>query len=94
MTVSLTRHALKRSAARGLSPQMIDAVRCFGDKVRADGSLYYFLGRRAHKRMMRVFRPDNPDAFLGLVLVCDPVSDTVITCYKNSKALKRIRDKR
>ncbi len=94
MTVALSLHAVKRSGARGITPQMIDAARAFGDRLRGDGSLYYFLGKRAQKRMLRVFRPDNPDAFLGLVVVCDPRDRTVITCYKNNKGPGRIRNKR
>jgi len=94
MTINISKHAQSRHAMRGITPSMIDAAISFGDTFRSNGSLYYFLGDRARKRMLKVFKPQNPDKFLGLVVVCDPTGLNIITSYKNSGWPKQIRHKR
>ena len=91
MNVTLTDHALKRQNQRSISDTMILAVRSFGDKIYAKNSLYYFMSKRALKRMMKVFLPDNPEKWEGITLVCDPKSEIVLTVFKNKKWLKKIK---
>ncbi len=94
MPTNYSYHSQQKAPARGITPQMIDATRPFGDPLRTDGSLYYFMGHRGLKRMLKVYRPCNPDKFLGVVVVCDPTDSRVITTYKNLKWPKCIRNKR
>ena len=91
MTVTLTDHALYRKNQRAISDTMILAVRAFGDRIYAQNSLYFFLGKRALKRMMKTFMPENPDKWEGLTLVCDPKTETIITVFKNKNWPKKIR---
>jgi len=91
---SITKHAANRALDRGITPSMLDAVYCFGDMIYAKGSLYYFMSGRAVRRMLRVFQPDNPDKYHGLVAVCDPVQGTLITCFKNRNWTKKIRGRK
>ncbi|RMH66421.1 MAG: DUF4258 domain-containing protein [Calditrichaeota bacterium] len=91
---TLSRHAQQRTGDRGISRVMIDAALAFGQKQRSDGSLYYIMTRRAVRDMLRVFQPDNPDRYRGLVVVCSPDKRTVITCFKNDNWTRKIRHKR
>ncbi len=94
MTIQYTKHLTKQAARRGITPIMLDAVKSFGDTLRADGSLYFFMGKRAVKRMLKVYQPRNPDRYLGLTLVCDPSGTQGITVYKNRNWPRAIRHKR
>lgn len=94
MNKVLTDHVKKRAAARNISPAMFDAAFAFGDVLRTNGSLYYFMGKRAVKRMLKVYTPPNPDRYRGLVVVCDPLDLMVITAYKNINWPKKIHNKR
>ncbi|WP_456443054.1 hypothetical protein [Caldithrix abyssi] len=91
MTITFTDHALRRKNQRAISDTMILAVRAFGDKIYAQNSLYFFMSKRALKRMMKTFRPDNPEKWEGLTLVCDPKTEKVLTVFKNKRWLKKIR---
>jgi len=91
MDVIKTFHAKNRMDQRAISETMILAARYFGDKIYAHNTLYYFLGKRALKRLMKVFMPDNPDKWEGVTLVCDPKTGIVITAFKNKKWTKKIR---
>ena len=94
MTISISTHAQKAMNKRCVSELMIDAALIFGDQIRSAGSLYYFLGKRAIKRLNTIFQTENPERWEGLVLVCDPANQTLITCFKNKKWLKQIRNKK
>lgn len=91
MNISITQHAFKRMNQRHIPETMILAARAFGRRVYANNSLYFFLGKRALKKMLKDFMPDNPDKWEGLTLVCDPKTETLITVFKNKNWLKKIR---
>ena len=93
MNVTISNHALKRMQQRSIDELMIEAARCFGEKIYAKNSLYFFLGKRAMKRLLKVFRPQNPEKWEGLTVVCDPKSEKVLTVFKNKNWLKKIRSK-
>ena len=76
---------------RHIPEKMIYAARWFGQRVYAQNSLYFFLGKRALKKMQKEFKPKNPEKWEGLTLVCDPKTETLITVFKNRKWLKKIR---
>jgi len=91
---TISRHAHGRMQNRHINDVMIAAAREFGEKIYAQNSLYYFLGRRALKRLMQQFIQADADHWEGLTLVCDPVSGTLITCFRNKNWLKKIRPKK
>lgn len=91
MTIAITNHAFKRMNQRHIPETMIIAARCFGDRIYARNSLYFFLGKRALKKMLKEFKPENPDKWEGLTLVCDPKTETLITVFKNKNWLKKIK---
>ena len=91
MTISKTNHAFQRQQHRGVSDIMIQAAVSFGDRIYAQNSLYYFLGRRALKRLQKLFIPSNPEKWEGIVLVCDPKSEKLITVFKNKNWMSKIR---
>ncbi len=93
MTITITDYSAKRMNGRGITRTMIDAALCFGEKVYARDSLYLFLGKRAVKRLMKVFVIDNPEKWEGVTLVLDPKTHDLITTYKNKNWLKKIRHK-
>ncbi|MCD6373877.1 MAG: DUF4258 domain-containing protein [Caldisericaceae bacterium] len=93
MNVTISNHALKRMQQRSIDELMIEAARCFGEKIYAKNSLYFFLGKRAMKRLLKVFRPQNPEKWEGLTVVCDPKNEKVLTVFKNKNWLKKIRSK-
>ena len=94
MNISKSIHAQKMMLEKGINDLMISAAMEFGESIRAAGSLYYFLGKRAVKRLSKIFLPDHPERWEGLVLVCDPKGQMLITCFKNKNWLKRIRHKK
>lgn len=71
-------------------PMIIAAIE-FGEKLRGKDSLYYFLGHRGMKRLLKVYRPRHPERWEGTVIVCDPVGEIMLTCFKSSKWPKKIR---
>lgn len=91
MTISKTNHAFQKQQNRGISDMMIQAAISFGDRIYAQNSLYYFLGKRAVKRLQKLFIPNNPEKWEGLVLVCDPKTEALLTVFKNKNWLKKIR---
>ncbi|HID39688.1 MAG TPA: DUF4258 domain-containing protein [Calditrichaeota bacterium] len=91
MNNKITKHAIKRMNQRHIPEIMILAVRAFGERIYARNSLYYFMGKRAVKRMLEVFIPEKPYDWEGLTLVCDPKTETLITVFKNKKWLKKIK---
>ncbi len=91
MTISKTKHANIRMNQRAITETMILATRFFGKKIYAKNTLYFFMGKRELKRMMKDFIPDNPDKWEGITLVCDPKTEEIITVFKNKKWLKNIR---
>ena len=91
MNISFTKHALQKMQIRHVPDLMVYAAYCFGDKIYANNSLYYFMGYRGIGRMLKVYKPDNADKWQGLTLVCDPQTHTLITVFKNRKWLKKIK---
>lgn len=91
MNIVFTKHAQKKMQVRHIPELMIHAAYCFGEKIYAQNSLYFFMGYRAIQRMLKVYMPDNPDKWQGLTLVCDPKTHTLITVFKNRKWLKKVK---
>jgi hypothetical protein len=94
MQVPMTTHAKKRINERGISRRMYEAAVIFGKKLRANGSLYYFLGKKELQKMQQIVQIANPEKWEGTTLVCDPVSGLVITMFKNKAWPKKIRHRK
>ena len=91
MAITKSNHAVKIMAKRNITDLMITAAFEFGEVRRISGSLNYFLGKRAMKRITKFFLPKHPERWEGLVLVCDPTKQILITCFKNKSWLRKIR---
>ena len=91
MNINITQHAAKRMNQRSISELMIIAARSFGDRIYAKNSLYYFMSKRAVKRMLEVFHPHNPEKWEGITVVCEPKTEAILTVFKNKKWPHKIR---
>lgn len=92
-SISISLHAGQRMGQRNITPAMIAAACAFGERIYARNTLCYFLGKHAVKRLSEVDPPKHPERWEGLVLVCDSKTETLLTCFKNKKWLKKIRHK-
>lgn len=93
MTDIFTQHFFERINQRGIDWLAVQAALLFGESVFAKDSHYYFLGKRAIKRLMKIFIPQNPEKWEGLVVVFDTKKNRFVTCFKNKNWLKKIRHK-
>lgn len=87
----LSRHARHRGAQSNLSERDLELVRKYGVLERRTGVRFYFVRDREVER----FRLVEPRLVRlhGVVMVVSSHDDTVITVYRNPKALKGIRRK-
>ncbi|CUS82668.1 protein of unknown function (DUF4258) [Candidatus Kryptonium thompsonii] len=88
--MKFTAHAIKRVNMRRINKEMIDMALKYGIRVYNAGAKFVFVRKKDI--------PDDLPARIaekieGLVLVLNPVDNTVITVYKNRKELKRIKRK-
>ncbi len=94
MTDTFTQHFFERAGQRGIDYLAIQAAINFGQVVYAKNSKYFFLGNRAMNKLLKVFRPHNPDKWQGIVVVFDTRKEMFVTCFKNRNWLKKIRHKK
>ncbi|GAB4380748.1 MAG: hypothetical protein Kow0042_31000 [Calditrichia bacterium] len=87
--ITITDHALKRMAQRGFSKADVYLALMVGQKIYAQDTLYYFLG----KRQLATFG-NLSERLEGLTLVIDPGSNTLLTVYRNRNWTKKIRHKK
>lgn len=93
MTNTFTPHFFERINQRGIDWLAVQAALQFGDVHYAQNSKYYFLGKKAMQKLLKVYRPDNPEKWQGLVLVFDTRAGVFKTCFKNPGWLKKMRYK-
>ena len=91
MDIILSNHALKQMQKQAITETMILAAWHFGERIYAKNSLYYFLGKRAVNRLLKILKLENPDKWEGITLVCDPKTKRIITVFKNRNWLNKIR---
>lgn len=94
MNYALHPHLLKQIEKHGIDYLMIAAAIEFGEILRAPGSVYYFLGKKGLKRLMKIFTPNNPEKWEGVTVVYDTARDCFITGYKNKNWPKKIRNRK
>jgi hypothetical protein len=87
----LSRHAMLRGAQSNLRRQDCELVRRYGVLEHRDGVRFYVLRKRDVER----HREAEPrlQKLHDIVLVVDRDGSTIITIYRNAKALKKIRHK-
>jgi len=88
--MKFTNHALKRMGMRRVNMELIELALEFGIKIHNGGAKFVFVRRKDI--------PDEIPAKIaekieGLVIILNPVDDTIITVYKNRGALKEIKKK-
>ncbi|MCS7230449.1 MAG: hypothetical protein RMJ81_10020 [Candidatus Kryptonium sp.] len=88
--MKFTHHALKRIGMRRIEQNLIEiALRC-GVSIYSAGAKFVFVRR---KDIPDDLPAEMAEKINGLVLVLNPIDDTVITVYKNKNALKEIKRK-
>lgn len=87
---TLSRHARRRGAQSNLCAHDVELVREYGVLERRTGVRFYFVRRREVARYRQV--EPRLARLEGIVMVMSS-DDTVITFYRNSKALRDIRRK-
>jgi hypothetical protein len=88
--ITATNHVIERAAQRNLSPRDITFVLRHGRVLYRTGIQFYFLGRRdIPEELRRESRISRLEGFAVLL----SHDGTLITAYKNPKALRKIRRK-
>ncbi len=84
-----TYHAVTRMAQRNLSRADVLFTIHNGQRCHRDGVVFYFLGQRD----LPEDAPSNSRRLEGTTVVMDPQTLTIITVYRNRKALRQIKRK-
>ena len=85
--LNYSKHADIRVSQRGVSKRTIRTLVRNGDVIRKQGLRYYYMTNNE----LKYFDKELQGEMRNLVVLMAGDSDTVITCYKNEKALKRIK---
>jgi hypothetical protein len=87
----LTSHAVRRAQQRAICREDIETVVANGTRVHNGGALFVFMGWRD---IPVGVAPALRDRLEGITIVMDPVSEDIITAYRNKGALRDIKRKR
>jgi len=91
MIPQLTNHAEYRAAQANLDKEKLKIVLRFGRIINRGHAMFYFLGKRDLPLEIRF--DDFFNKLIGTTLVMDPAGQTIITVYRNKKAMKNIKRK-
>ena len=91
MDFSLTNHAQLRGSQRNINPEDIDLILRYGRELHRTGTSFFFLGKRDIPEDL--WTDDHMMKLEGTVLIIGNDSASLITCYKNKKALREIKKK-
>jgi hypothetical protein len=83
-----SRHSLKRLSQRGISKSIVQMVVANGNVIFKQGLKFYYVT----KKQMKYFGPAIQKELNNLVVIMS-LDNTVITCYKNRNAVKRVKHK-
>jgi tyrosine-protein phosphatase YwqE len=78
---SISLHASKRMAQRGLSAEQVDLVLIYGRKVRARGAVFYVVGKKEIARLGD--KMSELIALEGIQVVVNTDDEVVMTVYRN-----------
>ncbi|MEN3039641.1 MAG: hypothetical protein ABDI07_10955 [Candidatus Kryptonium sp.] len=88
--MKFTHHAFKRIGMRRIEQNLIDIALRYGIRIYRAGVKFIFVRR---KDIPNDLPSKIAEKVNGLVLVLNPIDDTIITVYKNKNALKEIKRK-
>lgn len=86
--MKFTAHANKRINMRRVNKEMIEIALKYGVKIYNAGAKFVFVRK---KDIPDDLPPKIAEKIEGLVLVLNPIDNTVITVYKNRNELKKIK---
>ena len=89
--MTLSNHSHIRVQQRAVSVDAIEIARQHGRRIHTGGAVFCFLGRRDIPDYLPAAQRERLE---GLTLVLSPDDETVITAYRNRRALKDIRRKK
>jgi hypothetical protein len=81
-------HSQQRAKQRGFSKDVIKMVLCYGELIQKQG-LKFYVG--LEKTFPGHLNPDLQRKCSGMVIIVK--DNQIITCYKNTKAMRNIRKK-
>ena len=84
-----TNHSTKRASQLGINDNVISTIIKDGDTIHKQGLRFQYVQRD----QLDYYKTDFRDRLENVVVVLAGDSDTVITCYKNRDAVKKIRRK-
>lgn len=88
--MKFTSHALKRMGMRRFNSALIELALKYGTKVYNGAAKFVFVRKKDIPKDM----PSSiAEKIEGLVIIMNPVNDTIITVYKNRNALRDIKKK-
>lgn len=87
--VTHTKHSLKRSQQRGVNQQMIDDTIHFGEMIRKQGLRFFIMTEKC----LNYFHQKQYNERLKNMVVVLTADNSILTVYKNSRALKNIKRK-
>jgi len=88
LELNFSNHYLTRASQRGISDLAIELLIKYGSAVKKQGLMFWFIT----KKQMRFVAPEHHGTIKNLVAVMAQ-DRTLITCYKNQKAIKNIKRK-
>ncbi len=88
--MKFTTHAQKRIQMRRVNEKLIGLALKYGVKIYNGGAKFVFVRK---KDIPDDVDPEIAEKIEGLVLIMNPIDDTIITVYKNRNALKDIKKK-
>lgn len=89
LTAIHTRHSTKRCQQRGVTEQMIDDTIHFGEMIRKQGLRYFIMTKKC---LSYFHQKQYNERVQNTVVILNP-DNSILTVYKNSKALKNIKKK-
>lgn len=89
LVVKHTRHSLKRCQQRGVTQKMIDDTIYLGDMIYKQGLRFFIM---TEKCLSYLHEKQYNERVKNTVVILNP-DNSILTVYKNSRALKHIRKK-
>lgn len=80
----LTSHASLKMNSRRIQPYEVAVVLSYGRRYYVRGAVIYALGHQEASICRKELRGQPIGRIEGLQVVCDPVSENVITVYRNN----------
>lgn len=88
-SIGLSRHGCLRMEQRGIKPDMVILVLSHGKVIRKQGLRFYFVPKADSKD----WKPRDIENVKDLIVITDRLGFEMITCYRNTQAVKAIKKK-